>query len=98
MSNPFSYLRKYEELAPYFEAVQKILEGEYLPNLEKIKEQCLKKYESKIPFGDKGIENLPDAQIFFKLTSEQNLANSKKEESCSELSQQRKESLEKAFA
>jgi hypothetical protein len=96
MSNTFSYLKRYEELAPYFEAVQKIKNGEYVQDLKEIQKSCIKENHQSLHDGDKGIEHLPDAQVFFELVLEQNEAN-RRQESNSESSQQRKKSLERVF-
>ena len=97
MSNNFSYLKQYQELSPYLDALKKVLQGEYISNLEEIKKTCIKEYRQKIPWSSKGLDCFPDAQILFKLASEQNTAN-ERQETNSELSLKRKKTLEKVFA
>jgi len=100
MSNPFSYLRQYEELTTYLEAVEKIKNGKYIPDLEEIKKVCLNEYSNNISWGDKGLECFPEAQVLFKVASELNEFN-KNPDAHSEASIQsnieRRKTLERLF-
>ncbi len=94
MSDPFSYLKMYKELTPYFEAVEKIKTGEYISDLEDIKKACIKANHKNISWGDKGLECIPEVQMLFKITLAENESN---KNGGSETSITRKRTLEKRF-
>lgn len=88
MSDPFSYLKLNQELAPYFQAIERIDNGEYVSNLNEIQNACIRENHRKLHDGDKGLECVPNLQMLFKITSEKNEKN--KEETI-------KKTLEKKF-